>query len=192
MGADISGGAAGVKITGDGDGAITLLGLGDGSDEDLTINLDDTANTVKLSSSTGVTDMDFSAINLVTTGTITGRVPMITIGSERSLTAAECHGGFVMITAAGTYSLPAAATAGYGSTVCIYVRDASETVVIEVDDSDKINLNGTALDAGDTIDSAGNAGDFICLISTTDADGSGTDGWRTLGRSGTWTDGGAN
>ncbi len=33
------------------------------------------------------------------------------------------------------------------------------------------------------------AGDFICLISTTDADGS---GWRTLGKSGTWTDGGAN
>lgn len=51
-------GAAGVKLTGDGDGAVTLLGLGNGSDEDLTINLDDTSNTVSLSSTTGVTKID--------------------------------------------------------------------------------------------------------------------------------------
>lgn len=49
--------ADGVRITEDSDGAITFLGLGNGSDEDLTINLDDTANTIALSSSTGVTDV---------------------------------------------------------------------------------------------------------------------------------------
>jgi hypothetical protein len=52
-------GTAGVRITSDGDGAVTFLGLGDGSDEDFTMNLDDTANTVVLSSSTGVTLFDF-------------------------------------------------------------------------------------------------------------------------------------
>jgi hypothetical protein len=55
-------GTAGVRLTSDGDGAITLLGMGNGSDEDLTINLDDTANTIVLSSSTGVTVMDFGTI----------------------------------------------------------------------------------------------------------------------------------
>lgn len=48
-------GTAGVKLSDDGDGALTLLGLGNGSDEDLTLNFDDTANTVSVSSSTGVT-----------------------------------------------------------------------------------------------------------------------------------------
>jgi hypothetical protein len=57
-------GTAGVRITGDGDGAITFLGLGDGSDEDFTLNLDDTANTIVASSSTGVTLLDLGAIGL--------------------------------------------------------------------------------------------------------------------------------
>ncbi len=51
---DITIQAAGVKLTGDGDGALTILGLGDGSDEDWVINLDDTANEVTHSSGTGV------------------------------------------------------------------------------------------------------------------------------------------
>lgn len=56
--------AAGVKITGDGDGAITFLGLGDGTDEDLTFNLDDTSNTVTVSSSTSVATVNFSGMDL--------------------------------------------------------------------------------------------------------------------------------
>ena len=64
---------------------------------------------------------------------------------------------------------------------------------IEVDDADKINLHGTPLDAGDTIDSPGNVGDFIFLVATTDADGAGTDGWLTFGYGkAVWTDGAAS
>ena len=48
-----------IVISSDGDGAVTFLGAGDGSDEDLTINLDDTANTATLSSSTGVVTIAF-------------------------------------------------------------------------------------------------------------------------------------
>ena len=74
----------------------------------------------------------------------------------------------------------------------IYVRDASETLIVEVDNADKINLHGTPLDAGDTIDSPGNAGDYVCLVSHTDVDGSGTDGWLVVGYGeAVWTDGGA-
>jgi hypothetical protein len=61
---DITIQAAGVKLTGDGDGAITFLGLGNGSDEDFTFNLDDTANTIAVSSSTGVTKFDFGTIDV--------------------------------------------------------------------------------------------------------------------------------
>lgn len=52
-------GSAGVRLTSDGDGAITFLGLGNGSDEDFTLNLDDTSNTIVASSSTGVSLFDF-------------------------------------------------------------------------------------------------------------------------------------
>ncbi len=55
-------GSAGVKITADGDGALTLLGLGDGSDENLVINFDDTANEIDITSSTGVTRVDYNSL----------------------------------------------------------------------------------------------------------------------------------
>lgn len=51
---------AGVRLSSDADGAITFLGLGNGTDEDLTLNLDDTANTIVASSSTGVTQLTWT------------------------------------------------------------------------------------------------------------------------------------
>lgn len=134
--------------------------------------------------------------DLVITGAVVGKTRWgsditanITLGDDTG--AEEVHGVIYQVTAACTVTLEAAATVGFGSTVMLYVRDASETVIVEVDNADKINLHGTPLDAGDTIDSPGNAGDFICLIATTDADGSGTDGWITLGYGeAAWTDGG--
>jgi hypothetical protein len=67
-GSDISIGAAGVKLTGDGDGAITLLGLGNGFDEDLSLNLDDVENTGTFTSSTGLATLNFSGIALQESG----------------------------------------------------------------------------------------------------------------------------
>ncbi|RLJ04034.1 MAG: hypothetical protein DRP08_02550, partial [Candidatus Aenigmatarchaeota archaeon] len=58
-GSDVTIGLAGVKLTGDGDGALTILGLGDGADEDITLNLDDTADTISITSSTGVSTIDW-------------------------------------------------------------------------------------------------------------------------------------
>src|SRR3990167_582050 len=43
-----------VTIASDGEGAVTIAGNGDGSDEALTVNLDDTADTATLTSTTGV------------------------------------------------------------------------------------------------------------------------------------------
>ncbi len=66
FGPDFSIGTAGVKFTDDGDGAITLLGLGDGYDESITLNFDDVENVIDLTSSTGVTDFDFNTIDVNT------------------------------------------------------------------------------------------------------------------------------
>lgn len=63
-GSDLSLGTAGVKLTGDGDGAITLLSLGDGENEDLIFNLDDTADEGTVTSSTGLSTVNFSAIDV--------------------------------------------------------------------------------------------------------------------------------
>lgn len=115
------------------------------------------------------------------------------ITENTALSNEQVHNTFIQVTAACTVTLPKASTCGYGSTVCIYVRDAAETCIIEVDDADKINLHGTPLDVGDTIDSPGNAGDFIVLVAHTDADGSGGDGWITVGYGeAVWTDGDAS
>ena len=70
----ISLGTAGVRFTGDGDGAFTILGLGNGSDEDLTLNLDDTADTGVFSSSTGLNALTFTSIDLGTSGSRIGKI----------------------------------------------------------------------------------------------------------------------
>jgi hypothetical protein len=180
-GSDLTLGAAGVKLTGDGDGAITFLGLGDGSDEDLTLNFDDTANTVVFSSSTGVTKLDFSALNLATTGTIQGAININSDNngmSSAEMTSAGMYGTAFFATGAGTWNLPGAAA---GMSFCVYSTTAA-AIVINPDNSDVIVLNGTALSAGDSITSASGAGDFVCLVAL-DATN-----WYTMGRSGTWTD----
>lgn len=63
-------GLSGVSLTTDGDGALTILGLGDGSDEALTLNFDDTSNTVVASSTTGVTSLNIGSISLTTTASL--------------------------------------------------------------------------------------------------------------------------
>ena len=74
-------GSAGVRLSQDGDGALTFLGLGNGSDEDLTLNLDDTANTGVFTSSTGLNTLNFSSISLQSSG-----VAIPTISSTDTLT----------------------------------------------------------------------------------------------------------
>lgn len=65
-------GASGAIFQQDGDGALTFVGNGDASGEvhTLTFNLDDTANTIGVSSLTA-TDIDWAALNLTTSGRLT-------------------------------------------------------------------------------------------------------------------------
>ena len=58
----VSIGSAGVSIADDGDGALTFTGLGNGSDENLILNLDDTSNEWVWSSGTSVATSTYSSI----------------------------------------------------------------------------------------------------------------------------------
>lgn len=116
-GSDVTIGAAGVKLTGDGDGALTLLGLGNGSDEDLTINLDDTANTAVISSSTGVTLLSIGAIGITSTGTVTQASSVLTPTAIASLGAATL--GKMVITSDSGNATDCTTASGTGSNLCI-------------------------------------------------------------------------
>lgn len=62
---------AGVRLSTDGDGALTLLGLGNGNDESLVINLDDSsqgANVVEFTSTSGATRTYWDNLTLETSG----------------------------------------------------------------------------------------------------------------------------
>jgi len=112
------------------------------------------------------------------------------ISANTTLATTDLHGTVYTVNATCTVTLDAASDVGY-DWVCGFKTRGAVTLTLEIDDADKFDLHGTVLDAGDTIDSPGNAGDFIFLMSSTDVDGSGTDGYETWGYGkASWTDGG--
>lgn len=155
-GSDVTVGAAGVKLTGDGDGAITLLGLGNGSDEDLTINLDDTADTVSLSSSTGVVTISTGTLDVKVAEILTTPPSAQTIAEGETIAADAC-GGLKQITAASgvttgtthTFTAPAAGNAG----CCMFVVNVGVTNSITLD----ANGNFFSKSAGNVVMTANDA-----------------------------------
>ncbi len=121
-----------------------------------------------------------SDLDWLTTGSIQGDIKITNKSANATLTASEMN-GWVFVSATATMTLPAVSI---GTSVCVYSTSAAD-VYVDTNASDRIRLNGTALDDGDKIKSAGAAGDFVCLTGDSAA------GWTTLGRSGTWTDDGA-
>jgi len=81
------------------------------------------------------------------------------------------------------FTLPGAEA---GLVMMFYDIGGGVITIDPVDGTDTIYLNGTSVGAGDAIDSPGAVGDFICLMAI-DATR-----WVTVGRSGTWIDGGAD
>ena len=123
-------------------------------------------------------EVNFSTLNLITTGTIQGDLKVVNKAANATLTAAEIN-SMVFVTATATITLPAVTI---GTSVCVYSTTAA-AVHVDVNASDRTRLDGTALADGDKVTSASAAGDFICMVGDSAA------GWTTLGRSGTWTDG---
>jgi hypothetical protein len=152
--------------------------------EDLTITLGHNDNTATVSSSTGVTKLSFSAINLVSTGTISGKIPMITKTDNYTLgtdDAQEAYGYIVWMSGDGkVLTLPAVAA---GMSVCLYSTDSTDKVV-DPNANDGIRNGTTTRNAdGHSITSgATDEGSFVCLVADS------ADGWTVLGKKGTWTD----
>jgi len=154
--AGIQVGSTGVLITSDNDGAIKLLGASGGSDESLIINLDDTADTAVVSTDSGVTKIDFSAIGLATTGTISGGVltPVIDDADnfDDNFTGANFYGGTFISNAAGSVILP---NAGVGMNFTIVLETTGDTIIepLATGTDDTIYMNGLAAAQGESIHS---------------------------------------
>lgn len=126
------------------------------------------------------TAYNFGAINVLSTGNISGKVPMITKSDNYTLgtdDAQEAYGYMVWMSGdAKILTLPAVAA---GMSVCVYSTDAL-TKVVDPNGSDGIRMGAARDTDGHKITSPGAIGDFVCLVADS------ADGWTVLGKSGTW------
>ena len=181
-GNDLSLGAAGVKLTG-GNGALTILGLGDGQDEDVKIDLNTTANSIIISSpASSASKVDFSALNLVSTGTIQAGIKISSDAdgmSESEMTTAGVYGTLFVATGAGTWTLPSAAV---GMSACLMDSGTAHDLILDVQAGDDIQLKGTEQANGVGITNAAGTttGDMVCVVAIS------TGHWVTMGMGGTW------
>jgi hypothetical protein len=139
------------------DTEITFVGT-----EAISLDLDTgTANQVqwknRTTSTTGVTNMDFVALNLSTTGTISGGVltPVIDDADNfaANFTGANLYGGTFIVNAAGTAALPNPAV---GMNFTIVLEGAVATILepLATGTDDTIVMNGLAAAQGEYITSS--------------------------------------
>jgi hypothetical protein len=178
-------GACGTQLDSNTD-IIMLIDADTGGTESFQIEDGDNGMIFEISSDGPV---DAKSLNFITTGTITGNVNVVLDATTSdSPSGSDLRGSMLVYSNAGvvTITLPDVDTVGLGASACFYDSDTTAIIKIEIDNGDKILLDDTLLDAGDTIDSPGDLGDFICLMAI-DVDTT----WATLGKRGTWIDGGA-
>ena len=174
----------GIKITGC-DNAVELQNSAtiDNSETDTLIL---TETVVKVDGNLEVTGA-IGAASLAATGIITGKtlVCLHTAATYIFASADSCKNAAHFNSDADPidFTLPGAEA---GLVVLFYDIGGGVITIDPVDGTDTIYLNGTSVGAGDAIDSPGDVGDFICLMAIDDTR------WVTVGRSGVWTDGGAD
>jgi len=191
---------AGSRLTG-GNGLITIKGEGDGTDEDLTINLN-VANTATVSTSTGVADIKFQGattadpLNLATTGTILGAIKVIDMGATAAtytVLAPDAYGslykqthndGATVVTLADYQAAADVDHVKIGASVCFLTLTAFATVVTASAD-DKIRSSAGVLSgAAGTCTGPATVGAYACFILTETATDIGI--WQQMGTNGTW------
>lgn len=121
---------------------------------------------------------------ITTSAAVSGAAKVITATAATTLTNAQ-YGSILLMTTTGEVTLPDVCDRASGAFYIIVTRDAEKIEVVFTDTSDQFVLDGTALTAGNELDSAGGAGNFAtiaCLATNT---------WHVLGKSGIWVDGGA-
>ena len=142
------------------------LAIGDGAATRI-ISPDDVAATLTNKTvASGSNTLVASVVNTAVTGTVADT---------------DCYGSVHYLTGAITMTLPAAVE---GMHITFVSTDAT-VKAINPDGTDQFILNGTALTAGNEVDSPGAAGDNITFHA------SAANEWTSLGSVGTWVDGGA-
>jgi len=134
---------------------------------------------------TGTYDLAVTG-SAIFTGTLQGGVSVPNVSSTTGTILSTTALGtvFSCTNAAGCdLTLPAAEA---GLNFCARDSNGGGVVTIDAAAGDEIELDGVGVGVADAIDSAGAKGDFICLLAL--------DGvtWASMGRSGTWVDGGAD
>ena len=174
--------AAGVKLTG-ANGSLTILGLGDGQDEDVKIDLNTTANTIEITSpASSASAIDINTLNFISTGWIQGGIKIDSDANgedNATMTAAGMYGTLFIATGAGTWTLP---TAVAGMSLCLMDSGDAHDLILDVQGTDTMRLKGAEDSAGDGITNASGSttGDFVCVVAV--AAGK----WSTMGMQGTW------
>jgi len=133
-------GSAGVLLSDDGDGALTILGQGDGSDEDLTLNLDDTANEGTFSSSTGLVTLGFTSIDLQVAGSVGTTMTTVDIDGA---TAFPITSNVHTLTCTGAETITTI-TGGINGQLLTIIHEDSECTLNDTDDdtADQLDLVG--------------------------------------------------
>ena len=131
----------------------------------------------------GTTPAAIAGTTGIFSGILSGGLDIIDTASDLALTALQCCGSVIFVSAAATITLAAVSGINEGCNVTIYSTGAN-AIHVDPADADRIVLDGTALGDGNKLTSASAAGDYITVIKD------GAVGWKTIGRSGVWTDGG--
>jgi len=127
----------------------------------------------------GITVDGKGRITAAASGVAPSVLNVASYSSSQTLSAAECGGYVIYVTGAATITLPAVAS-GYSVTI---VTIGAVEVSVDPNASDKIYLDGVALDDGDKITNTSTAGDIAVLTYYS------ADGWHASTNA--WTDGGA-
>jgi hypothetical protein len=125
---------------------------------------------------------------VTTRGTLTANTLVIyTNGATDSPSADEMRGTMHVCNNAGCdYTLPEITTIGTGANACFYDFNGGGVVVLDAATGDHIWLNGADNGDAQAIDSAGDIGDYICIMAISN------DNWVTLDQDGVWVPGGAD
>jgi hypothetical protein len=123
------------------------------------------------------------ALDVATTGIISGKIGVITKSSAYTLgtdAAKEAYGYAMLATGAMVLTLPAGVV---GMSGCAYERDTAEALSVKPATDEFMVLNGVKLNVNHKVTSASGVGDYVCYAVLE------TGVWYVLGRSGTWIDG---
>lgn len=154
--------------------------------ESLYVDLDTgTANEIGINTGSSANKINFNAIALATTGTISGAVSQISsfasplTTNPYSLTAANSYGTIIYYGATGEIDLPAAVA---GMVIIVY-NTGAYTITFDPNGTDVIVRDGTAQSAGVSITLSSGAGNYVTLVA--DA----VNHWVTMGYKGTLAQG---